>query len=218
MDKSDHIAKSLEFYKTRPCTVHGVLGSVNNDADINGTVAFLKQVEKDVRKSVWSGSVCDCCGGIGRVTSVFLDMPFERIVLFDWSERMLDKAKEEITDKRVEIGLSTLQDFEFDRPYDLIWVSYTLPHIPDDDLVIFLKKASASLSKDGVIILKENLTFGEPYVWKPDKGVVLRSYFTWLKLFEKAGVERVATRAQGGFDNSYPVLMMAVRPVKKKSD
>ena len=106
-------------------------------------------------------SALDCACGIGRVTQFVLCNFFNEIDLFEKDEKFVNKTKEIFkNNKKVKnIICSGIENFEFKRKYDLIWIQWTLENIEDYDLVPFLKKCKENLNDNGIIIIKENYYF-----------------------------------------------------------
>ena len=103
----------------------------------------------------------DCAAGIGRVTEYVLSNFFNEIDLFEKDEKFVNKTKEIFkNNKKVKnIICSGIENFEFKRKYDLIWIQWTLENIEDYDLIPFLKKCKDNLNDNGIIIIKENYYF-----------------------------------------------------------
>lgn len=104
-------------------------------------------------------SCLDCAAGIGRVTEYVLSNFFKEIDLFEKDKAFLEKCKKKFigNDKIKNIYESSLENFQFKRKYNLIWIQWCLENLEDDDLRPFLKKCFENLNDDGIIIIKENL-------------------------------------------------------------
>ena len=104
-------------------------------------------------------SCLDCAAGIGRVTEYVLSNFFQEIDLFEKDKVFLEKCKTKFlgNNKIKNIYNSSLENFQFKRKYDLIWIQWCLENLEDDDLRPFLKKCYDNLNDDGIIIVKENL-------------------------------------------------------------
>jgi SAM-dependent methyltransferase len=104
-------------------------------------------------------SCLDCAAGIGRVTEYVLSNFFKEIDLFEKDKAFLEKCKKKFigNDKIKNIYESSLENFQFKRKYDLIWIQWCLENLEDDDLRPFLKKCFENLNDNGIIIIKENL-------------------------------------------------------------
>ena len=104
-------------------------------------------------------SCLDCAAGIGRVTEYVLSNFFNEIDLFEKDKVFIEKCKKKFigNDKIKNIYNSSLEKFEFNKKYDLIWIQWCLENLEDDDIKPFLKKCYDNLNDDGIIIVKENL-------------------------------------------------------------
>lgn len=104
-------------------------------------------------------SCLDCAAGIGRVTEYVLSNFFKEIDLFEKDKAFLEKCKKKFigNDKIKNIYESSLENFQFKRKYNLIWIQWCLENLEDDDLRPFLKKCFENLNDNGIIIIKENL-------------------------------------------------------------
>ena len=101
----------------------------------------------------------DCAAGIGRVTEYVLSNYFQEIDLFEKNKSFIEKCRIKFTgnNKVKNMYESSLENFEFKRKYDLIWIQWCLENLEDDDLRPFLKKCFDNINDDGIIIVKENL-------------------------------------------------------------
>jgi hypothetical protein len=81
-----------------------------------------------------------------------------QVDLVDQCEKLVEKAKELLKEKKSmrHYYINGLQGFNFEQRYDCVWVQWVFSQLNDEDAVVFLKKAKASLNEGGVIILKEN--------------------------------------------------------------
>ena len=104
-------------------------------------------------------SCLDCAAGIGRVSEYVLLNYFQEIDLFERNKSFVEKCKIKFSgnNKIKNIYESSLENFEFKKKYDLIWIQWCLENLEDDDLKPFLKKCHDNLNDNGIIIVKENL-------------------------------------------------------------
>jgi protein N-terminal methyltransferase len=93
--------------------------------------------------------------------------------------------------------------------YHVIWAQWVMSHLTDNDLVLFIQRSLSALStKNGLLILKENLSRSDDYVVDEQDSSVTRSEATLRKLFDRAGATIVAEMNQTGFPrNLFPVKM-----------
>ena len=110
-------------------------------------------------KQLKPGNALDLAAGIGRVTEFVLCNFFKEIDLVEKDKKFIDKCKVKFSsnDKIKKIYMESLENFKFERKYDLIWIQWCLENLEDEDLEPFLKKCYDNLNDDGIIIVKENL-------------------------------------------------------------
>ena len=116
------------------------------DLDIKSTIETLSKYEFK--------NVLELGCGTGKNTAWLLTKA-ERIIGLDFSQEMLDKAKEKITDNNVEFKKSDLiKDWEIENQFaDLITSSLTLEHIAD--LNHIFKQANQKLIDNGIFFISE---------------------------------------------------------------
>ena len=110
-------------------------------------------------KQLKPGNALDLAAGIGRVTEFVLCNFFKEIDLVEKDKKFIDKCKVKFSsnDKIKKIYMESLENFKFERKYDLIWMQWCLENLEDEDLEPFVKKCYDNLNEDGIIIVKENL-------------------------------------------------------------
>ena len=110
-------------------------------------------------KQLKPGNALDLAAGIGRVTEFVLCNFFKEIDLVEKDKKFIDKCKVKFSsnDKIKKIYMESLENFKFERKYDLIWIQWCLENLEDEDLEPFIKKCYDNLNEDGIIIVKENL-------------------------------------------------------------
>ena len=110
-------------------------------------------------KQLNPGNALDLAAGIGRVTEFVLSNFFKEIDLVEKDKKFIDKCKVKFSsnDKIKKIYMESLENFKFEKKYDLIWIQWCLENLEDEDLEPFLKKCYDNLNEDGIIIVKENL-------------------------------------------------------------
>jgi len=70
---------------------------------------------------------------------------------FDYSEYAIERAKKRLISQKVNLKVSSVENFKNEKKYDLILISEVLEHIKDDSRV--LKKIVNFLNKKGKIII-----------------------------------------------------------------
>jgi SAM-dependent methyltransferase len=110
-------------------------------------------------KQLNPGNALDLAAGIGRVTEFVLCNFFKEIDLVEKDKKFIDKCKVKFSsnEKIKKIYMESLENFKFEKKYDLIWIQWCLENLEDEDLEPFLKKCYDNLNEDGIIIVKENL-------------------------------------------------------------
>lgn len=116
------------------------------DSDIKLTKEILINYEFE--------NVLELGCGTGKNTEWLLNKA-KRIIGLDFSQKMLDIAKEKITDSKVEFKTADLtKDWEIDiRFADLVTSSLTLEHI--DDLNHIFNQANQKLKDNGIFFISE---------------------------------------------------------------
>ena len=164
-EKEEEKKDSKDWYKKREehwASVEPNLASVLGDEsiqlpDVKCSCELLNGLI--LSKQLKPVSCLDCAAGIGRVTEYVLSNFFKEIDLFEKDKVFLEKCKTKFigNDKIKNIYHSSLENFEFKKKYDLIWIQWCLENLEDDDLHPFLKKCYENINDDGIVIVKENL-------------------------------------------------------------
>ena len=165
MEKREENKKEKDWYKKREkywSSVEPNLTSVLGNEiiqlpDVKCSCELLNGLI--LSKQLNPKSCLDCAAGIGRVTEYVLSNFFSEIDLFEKDRVFLEKCKQKFigNDKVKNIYESSLEKFQFEKKYDLIWIQWCLENLEDEDLFPFLKKCYDNIKDDGIIIVKENL-------------------------------------------------------------
>lgn len=222
-DKID-FKKAIKYWSSVPATVDGVLGgyglqTVVPAQDIHGSMQFVRKLESRMVPS--EGMLrysADIGAGIGRVTFNFLSKISDKIDLVEPVKQFVKQAQTELSEltkygKIGEFYTQAMQDWVPEEgKYWLIWCQWCLCHLPDDQLVKFLRGCVRGLQQNGTIVVKENNTVGENEFHCKDSSVT-RSDKKFRSIFESANLELIATERQKGFpDELYPVRLYALKP------
>ncbi|XP_022123118.1 N-terminal Xaa-Pro-Lys N-methyltransferase 1-A [Pieris rapae] len=222
MSKSIDYDKSLEYWAEIPPTVDGVLGGFGyiSNVDIIGSTQFLNNLfsqENGPGRQI----ALDCGAGIGRITKHLLAPHFNEVDVIEPDKKFLTELLNYVGEDSKKVGTlyhSSLQNFQPERKYDVIWNQWVLGYLKDEDLVSYLITCRKSLTKNGVIIVKENVTssgFTEPDEADSSITRCLKQYIT---IFKKANLKRIKQCKQTNFPNGiYPVYMFALIPDKDHS-
>ena len=147
-----------KHWEEKEATLESVLGGWEdtNLPDIKCSNELLNGLI--LTKKLNNNSALDCACGIGRVTQFVLCNFFNEIDLFEKDEKFVNKTKEifKYNKKVKNIFCCGIENFEFKRKYDLIWIQWTLENLEDNDLIPFLNKCKNNLNDNGIIVIKEN--------------------------------------------------------------
>ncbi len=130
--------------------------------------------------------VIDCGAGIGRITNSVLQFYFSEIDLVEMNSKFVEYGKKIFKDnnKIKDYYCSPLQNFKFGKIYDCIWIQWCIENIEDDDLDLFLSNCYNSLNKNGLIIIKENISSRGNFYSSEDYSKV-RSDKIFKEIFER---------------------------------
>ena len=172
------------------------------------------------RFSFQNGTGCkralDCGAGIGRITKRVLLPIFDTVDMVELNQEFLDKAKSYLGENATRIGhyfCSGLQTFYPERDhYDVIWCQWVLGHLPDDDLVSFLQRCRTALTKNGIIVIKENIALTETPVFDDEDSSYTRPRNNLVDIIQQAGLVLLNEETQKDFPSDiFKVLMFAVQ-------
>jgi len=83
---------------------------------------------------------------------------FDNVDLLEVMQKFIDVAKKDlVTLEQVKnYYCSSIQNFNFSKQYDVIWIQWVVIYLSDEDFVSFFVKARAALTENGIIVLKDN--------------------------------------------------------------
>ena len=124
------------------------------DTNVNRTRDLDKKCTIETLNNLAFKNVLELGCGTGKNTEWLLNKA-ERIIGLDFSQEMLNKAKEKISDKRVTFKKVDLtKDWKTENNFaDLITSSLTLEHIKNLDHIFF--QANQKLKKNGLFFISE---------------------------------------------------------------
>jgi protein N-terminal methyltransferase len=190
LDKEDWYEKTKSHWANSDTSLEGVLGGNAHvhDIDIESSKELLDKLEK--KKLITTGSVLDCGAGIGRVTNSLLQYYFDSIDIVEQDEKFVEFCKEAFKNntKVKNIYRSSLQDFIFQRKYNVIWIQWCLENLDDSDLITFLGRCRDNLEVDGRIFIKENIVDKGAICFEEDSSRV-RSDIMFKDFFLKSGLK-----------------------------
>lgn len=164
-DEPSFYSNAEGYWREVPPTVDGMLGgygSISN-IDLNGSKAFLLKFLGEGEGQTGAGCALDCGAGIGRISKRLLLPLFRTVDLVDVTQEFLDKAKTYLGDDSKRVGnyfCCGLQDFvpESGR-YDVVWIQWVIGHLTDNHLVEFLQRCKKALRPNGLIVIKDNVSY-----------------------------------------------------------
>ncbi|VVC92923.1 alpha N-terminal protein methyltransferase 1-like [Leptidea sinapis] len=214
--------KSLEYWAEIPATLDGVLGGFGfiSDVDISGSQQFLESLfllEKGPRKEI----ALDCGAGIGRISKNLLVPFFNRVDVIEPDKKFLSEILNYVGADSYKIGAlyqNSLQDFNPERKYDIIWNQWVLGYLKDDDLVKYLIKCRNALADNGIIIVKENVTSSGKVEADEVDSSITRPLKQFIQIFKSANLKRIKQCKQTNLPNGiYPVYMFALVPINENT-
>ena len=124
------------------------------DTNVNRTRDLDKKCTIETLNNLVFKNVLELGCGTGKNTEWLLNKA-ERIIGLDFSQEMLNKAEEKISDKRVTFKKSDLtKDWKIENNFvDLITSSLTLEHIKNLDHIF--SQANQKLNKNGLFFISE---------------------------------------------------------------
>ncbi|EWS73135.1 AdoMet-dependent proline di-methyltransferase (macronuclear) [Tetrahymena thermophila SB210] len=216
-------SKGNQYWQTCESNYDGVMGGYGhlNDLDIKFSRYFLQQLqEKFPQLSQNFNRALDCGAGIGRVTKELLMNVFQKVDLLEQCDKYIFEAKNQLkqypnVEDFYQMGL---QEFQFQKQYDCIWIQWVSNQIKDDDYVRFLQKCSNSLSQDGFIIVKENIS-EEGFILDSQDYSITRSDSMYKQLFSKANLDIILEKKQPEFpDELFDVKMYALKRISENKN
>ncbi|XP_014598166.1 PREDICTED: N-terminal Xaa-Pro-Lys N-methyltransferase 1 [Polistes canadensis] len=210
--------KASEKYWDRiPPTINGMLGGFGflSGQEIDGSSKFLSSLFK-LENPPSRQHALDCGAGIGRVTKKLLIKYFENVDLLEQNPKFIESAKTYLRNNISRIGFhcSALQNFHpTPQKYDVIWCQWVLGYINDEHLVGFLKNCVSGLKKEGVLVVKENVTRSDVLEFDKTDSSITRPYKDLVGIFDKAGLICIQRKLQKHMPlGLYPVYMFALKP------
>jgi protein N-terminal methyltransferase len=212
--------KAKDYWAKQQATNNAMLGGFAQISfiDLRASTDFLKSIMK-IKPQPGHARALDCGAGIGRVTKNLLITFYDKIDLLEQDEKFTKKAEEAIEPFNKLGSIFNVGLQEFDPPtaytYDLIWVQWVLIYLKDEDLIVFFKKCVSALSKNGVIILKENFTTADQLEIDEQDSSVTRPLKSMKKFIAAAGLRIIKELRQTDFPKGlFPVYMIALKPNK----
>ncbi|KAM6902436.1 N-terminal Xaa-Pro-Lys N-methyltransferase 1 [Xenentodon cancila] len=216
-DESSFYSNAEDYWRDVPPTVDGMLGGYGSisSIDINGSKAFLKRFLGEEEGKTGTDCALDCGAGIGRITKRLLLPLFKTVDMVDVTQEFLDKSKSYLGEEGKRIGnyfCCGLQDFVPENGrYDVIWIQWVIGHLTDDHLVEFLRRCQKALRPNGLIIIKDNVSY-EGIVPDEVDSSVCRDLDILCSLVGRAGLRTIHKEQQMNFPKEiYQVHTLALR-------
>ncbi|KAM7369399.1 hypothetical protein PAMP_013670 [Pampus punctatissimus] len=164
-NEASFYSNAEDYWREVSPTVDGMLGGYGSisSIDINGSKAFLQKFLGEGEGKTGAGCALDCGAGIGRITKRLLLPLFSTVDLVDVTQEFLDKAKTYLGEESKRVGnyfCSGLQEFvPASGRYDVIWIQWVIGHLTDEHLVEFLRRCRKALRPNGLIVIKDNVSY-----------------------------------------------------------
>nr|XP_020456785.1 N-terminal Xaa-Pro-Lys N-methyltransferase 1 isoform X2 [Monopterus albus] len=189
-DEVRFYSNAEDYWKEVPPTVDGMLGGYGSisSIDINGSKAFLRKFLGEGEGKTGTGCALDCGAGIGRITKHLLLPLFKTVDLVDVTQEFLDKARNYLGGEGKRVG-----------------------HLTDEHLVEFLQRCQKALQPNGLIIIKDNVSY-EGVVPDEVDSSVCRDLEIVRSLVGRAGLRIIHEEQQMNFPKEiYQVHTLALR-------
>ncbi|GMM35474.1 N-terminal protein methyltransferase [Saccharomycopsis crataegensis] len=230
VDKFIDYSDGLNYWRSIPATVDGVLGGFGEDTvvpkrDISGSITFLRKLSSRMRPA--KGEIkygFELGAGIGRVSKNLLSKYCDKVDLLEYNEHFVAQMDEELAELKAQGKLGEIfnmgmqdyhQTWKNDRKYWLVWCQWCLGYLNDDLLVEFLKFMKSTLSENGTIIVKENtcINISDDDIFDDEDSSVTRTDSKFKEIFARSGLKLIAQDVQKGLPKElYPVKMYALKP------
>ena len=176
-----------------------------HDADAADSCAILEKLIAN--KKINPNYVIDCGAGIGRVSQHVLAKYFAQIDILERDQKFVDYCHKNFAQnpKIKNIFCDSLENFQFDKLYDAIWIQWCLQDLQNDDLTDFLMRCKKSLAPNGVIIVKENIMHEDNYL-DEHHGCEIRTSEAFEEIFRKCNLK---TLHQSAIPN-WPATLLPV--------
>jgi len=119
---------------------------------------------RHVRATGGSNLIYDLGCSLGATTLAILGQLGEhdaRIVAIDSAAAMIERAREQLTDPRVEFRLADVRDLTLE-PAAVVILNYVLQFVPPDDRLALLTRIRAALAPGGLLIVSGKIRFEDP--------------------------------------------------------
>eukprot|EP00405_Crypthecodinium_cohnii_P035151 CAMPEP_0206526718 /NCGR_PEP_ID=MMETSP0325_2-20121206/914_1 /ASSEMBLY_ACC=CAM_ASM_000347 /TAXON_ID=2866 /ORGANISM="Crypthecodinium cohnii, Strain Seligo" /LENGTH=281 /DNA_ID=CAMNT_0054021979 /DNA_START=41 /DNA_END=884 /DNA_ORIENTATION=+ len=201
--------RNVKFWKTQKADIRGATGGGVSKRDLAYSKDFMHKLRQRVLNSDADEArfkkALDLGAGIGRVSNAILKDYCSHVDLVEFVDKHLKKAKETLegtTGCTFDFHHKSVQEFQPEpATYDLVWSQWILMYLMDADAIALLKKLGPSLTKGGVIVMKENMIHTDEMtyfdradgeLWEPGNGTgpvsVVRTQMHYEDLIERANL------------------------------
>ncbi|XP_050543784.1 N-terminal Xaa-Pro-Lys N-methyltransferase 1 [Daktulosphaira vitifoliae] len=211
---------SKNYWSNTPASLDGMLGGFAKLTipDIKESNVFLKNLFK-MKNGPSNLRALDCGAGIGRISKQLLTKHFTYVDLLEQDKKFVEKAQIILQGTNVvNFYCASLQDFSPNNniKYDVIWIQWVLGYITNEDLIKFLKKCCMLLNKNGVIVIKENISSSEEGDVDAIDSSVTRSIDSFCNIYQEANLKCITRKTQQNFPKGmYKVETFALQPIIK---
>lgn len=167
------------------------IGELNQEDLIHSKLLFEKLGSQENFRTA-----LDVGAGIGRITFNVLYDKCEKIDMLDINKNFLDRAlckEKELNGNKInKLYATKIQNFEFERFYDLIFVQWVLEYLGDKKFYKFLFDCALNLNKDGFLIVKENVNTSDGTTLLIDEeGSFIRPPHSFENCFNRIGLSLI---------------------------
>lgn len=193
---------SYNFWKNSQSNLEYMVGILDiNLEDLNHTISILDKYKSYIIKTNKKVKVLELGAGIGRVTNNCLVKYFNNIDLVEINsdyckvvEEDLKKLNnlrfnvynysiEEFSDYILKYSKTNITNVSKNLKYDLIYCQWVLEYVYEKHLKLIFEMFERLLTKEGVIIIKENIDNENYYI--ENQGAFIRTRDIYDKLISK---------------------------------
>eukprot|EP01006_Ploeotia_vitrea_P058388 TRINITY_DN69331_c0_g1_i1.p1 TRINITY_DN69331_c0_g1~~TRINITY_DN69331_c0_g1_i1.p1 ORF type:complete len:317 (-),score=25.10 TRINITY_DN69331_c0_g1_i1:37-987(-) len=210
-------SKSVEYWKAQEPSSTGMLGGYGqlNAGDLKETREFIQELQ--TVHGLGSACCLDCGCGIGRVANNVLVDLFDQVDLLDPCDKHLSVALEgwKTTPSKKGQAFSISAQYFHPTPnrYDLIWLQWCSLYLTDDDFSGLFSRCLKSLKRNGLVVLKENVTKGNFFTVDRNDNSITRSREHYKMMFNNVGAKLVVEKEQQAWlEALQPVVFYACKP------
>jgi protein N-terminal methyltransferase len=175
------------------------------DIDEKNINILLDELEKKKLINPKNDYLFELAAGVGRITKNIFVKRFGKIDALEPAKPLADqltKLKKDINQIK-NVYVMKAEDFKYDKKYNVVFASWFLENLTDSNALKFLIDTRKQLEKNGVIILKENISRGPSVTYKEGMAQRIRSVTAYETLFDLAGYKLLINRNSKGWPVSF---------------